>query len=59
MDVSLPEEPRCEYCGWKLDAAHASGCPVESAERDLTPWCLGCGAMKQQDCDCGPIVEGN
>lgn len=30
-------EPRCEYCGWKLDAAHASGCPVESAEMDDSP----------------------
>lgn len=26
---------------------------------DPTPWCLGCHARRQQDCDCGPIAENN
>lgn len=24
---------------------------------DPTPWCNACGAMRQQDCDCGPIAD--
>jgi len=26
---------------------------------DPTPWCAGCGAMKQKDCHCGPIAEND
>lgn len=26
---------------------------------DPTPWCIGCGAMKESSCHCGPIVENN
>jgi hypothetical protein len=26
-------------------------------DTDPTPWCNGCGAMKQANCDCGPIAE--
>ena len=24
---------------------------------DPTPWCLACGARRQQDCHCGPIAD--
>lgn len=30
---------------------------VEAEERDPTPWCIGCGAMRKSDCDCGPLAE--
>lgn len=35
--------------------------PEQQAGEDIdpTPWCAGCGAMKQKDCDCGPIAENN
>lgn len=26
---------------------------------DPTPWCMGCGARREADCDCGPIAENN
>lgn len=50
----IPIPPRCGYCGWKLEAAHASGCPVEAAERDPSPWCGG-GHMSEASCTCGEI----
>jgi heme/copper-type cytochrome/quinol oxidase subunit 2 len=28
-------------------------------DNDPTPWCHGCGAMKQRDCDCGPIADND
>ncbi len=28
-------------------------------EVDPTPWCIGCSAMTQDECDCGPIAENN
>ena len=26
-------------------------------EPDPTPYCHACGAMKEHDCDCGPLAE--
>jgi len=28
-------------------------------EYDPTPWCSGCGAMREADCNCGPIADNN
>lgn len=28
----------------------------DEMSQDPTPWCTGCGAMLQQNCDCGPIA---
>jgi len=32
------------------------GYEVVELETDPTPWCSGCGAMKQSNCHCGPIA---
>lgn len=29
------------------------------ADYDPTAWCIGCGAMSPDRCDCGPIAENN
>jgi hypothetical protein len=35
-------------------------CSAECYENyDPTPWCSGCGAMKQSACKCGPIAEND
>ena len=34
--IQASEHPRCELCGWELDAAHASGCP----NYNTPPWHL-------------------
>lgn len=34
-------------------------CTPEQQAGDPTPWCLGCGAMKRENCDCGPIAANN
>lgn len=26
-------------------------------EDDPTPWCNGCGAMRESDCHCGPLAQ--
>jgi hypothetical protein len=26
-------------------------------EKDPTPWCSACGAMRANNCECGPIAE--
>lgn len=26
---------------------------------DPTPWCIGCGAMTEKGCDCGPLAEND
>lgn len=44
MDI---EAPHCTLC----DDWHYGEC------RDPTLWCNGCGARRQQDCDCGPIAD--
>lgn len=33
--------------------------PENNPNHDPTPWCSGCGAMKQKDCHCGPIAEND
>lgn len=40
-------------CDNELDGNH------EAVDFDPTRWCNGCGARRQQDCDCGPIAENN
>lgn len=30
---------------------------VYYGQPDSTPWCLGCGAMTEAGCDCGPIAD--
>lgn len=32
-------------------------CADHLEARDPTPWCSGCGAMRQADCHCGPIAK--
>lgn len=26
---------------------------------DPTPWCNACGAMKREQCDCGPLADND
>ena len=40
----------------EADGLHCAAC---AADFDPTPWCIGCGAMKLESCDCGPIAENN
>ncbi len=30
-----------------------------ASDYDPTPWCDGCGAMKPENCHCGPIAEND
>jgi hypothetical protein len=41
---------KCELCGQSI-----SETPAEP--EDPTRWCNACGAMREQDCKCGPIAE--
>jgi hypothetical protein len=34
------------------------GC-VHWEDKDPTPWCTGCGAMKKADCVCGPLAPND
>jgi hypothetical protein len=34
------------------------GC-VHWEDKDPTPWCIGCGAMKKKDCHCGPLADND
>ena len=40
----------CRYCA-RTEAI------AKMADYDPTPWCNGCGAMRQVDCHCGPIAD--
>lgn len=33
--------------------------PMADPSYDPTLWCNGCGARRQQDCDCGPIANND
>jgi hypothetical protein len=37
-----------------LDEARAL---LNVEDKDPTPWCSGCGAMRPADCHCGPIAD--
>lgn len=40
----------CRYC------ARAEAISKMTEDVDPTPWCGGCGAMRKDDCHCGPIA---
>ena len=48
-------ETACEECEWTY-GSHSPDC-TQAPDYDPTPWCSGCGARRQRDCDCGEIAE--
>ena len=44
--------PDCSMCGY--DGSQGWG-----DNYDPSPYCQYCGAMRQQDCNCGPIAANN
>jgi hypothetical protein len=34
-------------------------CYEAQQDRDPTPWCSGCGAMRKANCHCGPIADND
>ena len=47
----------CERCN-ELDMAHGPQCP-DHPDYDPTPYCGGCGAMRESQCHCGPIAKND
>lgn len=66
-DKEFPTPPRARYaccngtdCGCYGAVIPEAFCSLSCYENyDPTPWCSGCGAMKPEGCDCGPIAENN
>jgi len=55
--MGTPTEPRTDQAVCS-EAEEAETAEV-SEDYDPTPWCLGCGAMTEDRCDCGPICDNN
>lgn len=53
-----PDATECPECH-HLTLHQHTGEPMCGCVIDPTPWCNGCGAMKQKDCHCSPIAENN
>lgn len=53
-----PDAGECPVCH-RMTAHQYTGELMCGCEYDPTPWCSGCGAMKQKNCDCGPIAAND
>lgn len=47
---------KCFSPGCELETDHDGEC-VRDPDYDPTPWCTGCLAYAEWDCDCGPRAD--
>lgn len=50
-------EPLRDYMHWCMTQHDIQSWLPLFEQEDPTPWCSGCGARHQKDCDCGPIAN--